>query len=386
MQDTPYKHNSPFRYIGVAAIAAAIILIAFPHPIWRAVTQFGNAGMVAKAGVDVASAFGKPRLNVLVLGYQEDEGLTDSVILAHLDLDRHTMTLLSIPRDTWVSVPGYGRMKINAAIAFGGAKSTAKVVTALTGAQIDATMVVEPQGAKQLVDAVGGLNVDIEKDMDYDDSYGNLHIHLKKGERFLTGGQVAGYIRFRHDPEGDYGRMRRQQQVARELMHEMGRPGNWAKLPRLIALARTDVKTELTDKQLEALAELYRSVGPDDIRTLTLPSRTGNVGDASVVFVDERWAKIISSLACTPKAPSQDLVLVVNATGDRDLIKTVVGALRGGGWNVQTFITQRASGTTEVIGSSRTANELAHALAPVKRSDGEGTTVRFGTDFLPNRG
>jgi len=282
--------------------------------------------MGAKVSVDVSSAFGKPRLNVLVLGYQKDEGLSDSVILAHLDLERHTMTLISIPRDTWVSVPNHGHMKINAAIAFGGAKSTAKVVAALTGAQIDATMVVEPQGAKQLVDAIGGLNVLVEKDMDYDDSYGNLHIHLKKGEHYLTGGQVAGYIRFRHDPEGDYGRMRRQQQVARELMHEIGQAGNWFKLPRLIALARTDLKTELTDKQLEALAELYRSVGPEDIRTLTLPSRTGSVGDASVVFVDERWAKIISSLVCSPKAPSQDIVLVANATGDGDFIKTVVGA------------------------------------------------------------
>jgi len=179
--------------------------------------------------------------------------------------------------------------------------------------------------------------------------------------------------------------MRRQQQVARELMHEIGQAGNWFKLPRLIALARTDLKTELTDKQLEALAELYRSVGPDDIRTLTLPSRTGSVGDASVVFVDERWAKIIRSLVCSPKAPSQDIVLVANATGDGDFIKTVVGALRGGGWNVRTLITQKASGTTEVVGSSPTANELAHALAPVKRSDGRSAIVRFGTDFLPNQ-
>ncbi|MBV8339252.1 MAG: LCP family protein, partial [Candidatus Eremiobacteraeota bacterium] len=201
------------RLIVVAAVlvvlAAAIFL---RHPISQALGRFKDAGIAAKATSDVSATFGKHRLNVLVLGYQDDEGLSDAVVLAHLDLDRPTITLVSVPRDTWVHIPGHGHNKINAAIGLGGPQLTAKVVSALTGAPIDATMVVQPEGAKQLVDAIGGLNVNVEKDMDYDDNYGNLHIHLKKGEHYLTGGQVAGYIRFRHDPEGDYGRMRRQQQ------------------------------------------------------------------------------------------------------------------------------------------------------------------------------
>ena len=382
MQSNPAAATRLIVVAAVLVVLAAAIFLR--HPISQALGRFKDAGIAAKATSDVSATFGKHRLNVLVLGYQDDEGLSDAVVLAHLDLDRPTITLVSVPRDTWVHIPGHGHNKINAAIGLGGPQLTAKVVSALTGAPIDATMVVQPEGAKQLVDAIGGLNVNVEKDMDYDDNYGNLHIHLKKGEHYLTGGQVAGYIRFRHDPEGDYGRMRRQQQVARDLLHALGQPSNWSKLPRLITLARSDVKTQLTDRQLQALAELYRSVQPDDVRALTLPSHTGSVGDASVVFVDDRWAKIIGRVLFAPSAPSQDTVLVANATGDNDLIKTVIGALRGGGWNVQTFVTQRVADTTEVIGSSATANELARAMGPVKRGAGKDTVLRVGSDLLPN--
>ncbi len=350
------------------------------------VATVATAVVRAKAGNDVAAAFGKHRLNVLVLGNQADEGTSDTIILAHLDLDRHTATLVSIPRDAWVDVPKHGSMKVNSVIGVGGAKLAARVVSAMTGAAIDATLVVSPEGAKQLVDAMGGVNVDVEKDMDYDDNYGNLHIHLKKGEQFLSGGQVLGYMRFRHDEEGDFGRMRRQQQVVRVIAHEMAQPSQWTKLPHLIALARTDVRTQLTDKQLEALVETYRSVGADDLRTLTLPARFGWVGDASVVFVDPRWARFVGEILCSPKEPPQDVVLVANATGLTDVDKVIVGALRGGGWNVATFVDQPAVFTSEVGGSSPTADRLRHVFSIVNRRAGSATVLKLGTDLRPLTG
>ena len=162
-----------------------------------ALAPVATAVVRAKAERDVSAAFGKHRLNVVILGNQADEGTADTVILSHLDLDRHTATLVSIPRDTWVPVPHHGSMKINSVIGVGGAKLAASIVSKITGAKIDATMVVAPEGAKQIVDALGGVNIDVEKQMDYDDNYGDLHIHLKKGEQFLSGGQVLGYMRFR---------------------------------------------------------------------------------------------------------------------------------------------------------------------------------------------
>jgi LCP family protein required for cell wall assembly len=330
--------------------------------------------------------FGKHRLNVLILGNQADEGTSDTLILCHLDLDRHTATLVSIPRDAWVRVPRHGAMKINSVIGAGGVKLAARVVTAMTGAKIDATMVVAPEGAKQLVDAMGGVNVDVEKTMDYDDYYGDLHIHLKKGEQFLSGGQVLGYMRFRHDEEGDFGRMRRQQQVLRVIAHEMTEPAQWAKLPRLIALARKDVQTRLSDKQLAALVETYRSVGPGDLRTLTLPASYGWVGDTSVVFVDRRWARFVGEILCSPQAPPQDVVLVANATGLSNVDNVIVGALRGGGWNVQTYVDEPAVFASEIVGSTLSADRLRHVFRIVKQRAGRATVLKLGRDLRPGAG
>lgn len=245
------------------------------------------------------AAFGSRKLNLLVLGYQSDEGNSDTVLLAHLDIDRRTATLMSIPRDTWVAIPGHGHEKINAAIGYGGPNLSARVVSSMVGVPVDATITIEPSGAKQLVDAMGGLNVNVERDMDYDDNNGGLHIHLKKGEQSLNGGQVLEYIRFRHDMESDWSRARRQQQVLKNMMDQISEPGHWTRVPYLLKLARKDMKTNLNNEQLAALLEIYRGVPDDNIRTLTMPGRGATVGDASVVLVDQTWAAILGKLLFT---------------------------------------------------------------------------------------
>jgi LCP family protein required for cell wall assembly len=364
------------KLIVAAIVACAVIAVAFAIPAMRG----GIQHTLATRSAD--SAFHSHRLNVLLIGYQADEGNSDTLILAHLDIDRRLATLVSIPRDTWVAIPGHGHQKINAAIGFGGPATTAKVVNALTGVHVDATLAVQPEGAKQLVDAMGGMNVNVERDMNYDDNYGNLHIHLKKGEQYLTGGQVLEYVRFRHDVESDWGRVRRQQTVLKALIDQMSQPQNWAKLPKLLALARTDMKTNLSDAQLAALLEIYRGVPDDNVRTFTMPGRATFVGDASVVIVDDRWAHLIGTLLFGKDDPPQQPVLVANATGTDSVNKTLVAALRGGGWNVPTFLDQPARAATSVSGTSPAANALAKAFA-VTRKPASSTSLVIGTDYVP---
>ena len=371
----------------VALVAAVVVLVTagigyaiLSHRAEPVVDEI--VGIQAKR--DVAATFsGKHQLTLLVLGSQADEGTSDTVILARLDLDRRAATLVSIPRDSWVD-PGGGRgaMKITSVVGAGGPTLTARVVSAMIGAPIDATMVVQPEGAKQLVDAMGGLNVNVEKNMDYDDNYGDLHIHLKKGEQYLTGGQVLEYMRFRHDDEGDFGRMRRQQQVLREIARQMGRPDQWAKLPHLLDLARKDVQTPLSDAQLQALVETYRSISPDDVRTLTLPGRIGWASDQSVVFVDPRWAKLVGTIVFSAGDPPQDPVVVANATGIADFGKFLTSALRGGGWNATTFIDE-PYGPSKVAGSTPAAAALATLFAIPRAPATRGTILKIGTDLAP---
>ncbi len=369
--------RKPWIRIAAVAVAAALSLVA-GFVFLREPIAHRMATQAAK------SAFGGEKLNVLLLGYQDDEATTDTLVLMHLDVDRRTATLVSIPRDTWVAIPKAGYQKINAAYAYGGAKMSASVVSALMGGiPIDATVALQPEGAAQIVDGLGGLNVDVDEDMNYDDDNGQLHIHLKKGEQYMTGSQVVGYVRFRHDAASDFGRMHRQQQVLHLLMDQLSQPQNWAKLPHLLQLARKDVKTTLSDKQLAALLEAYRNVPDDNVRAFTLPSKAGWVGDASVVFVDARWAKLIGSVLFAKTDPPQDEVLVANATGDAAFDRTIVPALRGGGWNVPTFVDQPPKKLSVTTGTSPAALALSKTFATALRP-GTKTTLLIGSDLAPD--
>ncbi len=329
-------------------------------------------------------SFGRQKLNLLILGYQADELTTDTIIIAHLDVGRRTATLVSIPRDTWVPVPGEGLSKINSAYAYGGAHATARVASKLLGGvPVDAIVALQPEGAAAIVDAMGGLDVNVDETMDYDDDSGDLHIHLTKGERHLTGSQVAGYIRFRHDADSDFGRVRRQRQVLKLMLDQLSQPQNWTKLPHILQLARKDINTTMSNRQMASLLTIYRNVPDENIRSFTLPSKAGWVGDASVVFADPRWAKLIGAVLFGKGDPPQDEVLVANATGNAKLDGTIVGALRGAGWNVPTFIDSRVKRRSVVIGTTQAAASLARTFATAIRP-GTKTALVIGTDLAPD--
>jgi hypothetical protein len=239
------------------------------------------------------------------------------------------------------------------------------------------------EGAAKIVDAMGGLDVNVGEAMDYDDNSGDLHIHLKSGLQHLTGSQVAGYVRFRHDPASDFGRVKRQQQVLKLMIDQLSEPQNWAKLPHILALAHTEINTTLSNQQLASLLTLYRNVPDDNVRSFTLPSRAGWVGDASVVFAYQRWAKPIGALLFGRSDPPQDEVLVVNATGSATFDRTLVGALRGAGWNVPTFLDERTKRTSLVVGVSPAATTLAKTFATATRP-GSRTALVIGTDLAPD--
>jgi LCP family protein required for cell wall assembly len=329
-------------------------------------------------------SFGQEKLNLLILGYQSDEETTDTIVLAHLDVGRRAATLVSIPRDTWVSVPGEGLAKINSAYAFGGAHATARVTSDLLGnVPINAIVALQPEGAAAIVDAMGGLDVNVDEAMDYDDNNGDLHIHLTKGEQHLNGEQVAGYVRFRHDAASDFGRVRRQQQVLKLLMNQISEPQNWTKLPRIMKLARKEIKTTMSDAQLFSLLTIYREVPDENVRSFTLPSRAGWVGDASVVFADPRWAKLIGAVLFAGDDPPQDEVLVANATGNAAIDETIVGALRGAGWNVPSYVDTKVKRKSVVFGTSPAAAMLAKRFAAAIHP-GTKTALVIGADLAPD--
>ncbi len=221
---------------------------------------------------------GKDRLYILGLGNaanHTNRGImytknarSDTIFVLSLDLKRQRVGMLSIPRDTRVELAyGRGTDKINAAHAYGGVPLAKATVEQFLGIEIDHYVVIKMHATRNLIDAMGGVTIDVEKDMDYDDNWGNLHIHLKQGRQHLNGEQAVGYIRFRHDHEADWGRMRRQQQLVKVVAEQLMAPTALLKLDKLVDTAMENIDTDLSRAQLLALAHLFKQTPPERIHT-----------------------------------------------------------------------------------------------------------------------
>jgi LCP family protein required for cell wall assembly len=213
---------------------------------------------------------GKDSLYILLMGldYSYDskaqrhtkDARTDTLMLVRLEPRAREMSLLSIPRDLLVEIAGTGGGydKINAAYSVGGPRGTIKTVENLLKLKIDHYIVVKSDVVADMVDALDGVPVTVEKQMDYDDNWAGLHIHLQPGQQILNGEQTVGYLRFRNDEEGDLGRIRRQQQFLAALIKELK---NLKHVPHYKSLAEAvarKMKTDLTVEQMAALANLYK--------------------------------------------------------------------------------------------------------------------------------
>jgi LCP family protein required for cell wall assembly len=205
---------------------------------------------------------------------------TDTLFLLTLYLKDHRATMLSIPRDTFTHIAGTTySTKINSAYATGGPTRAIATVAEMTGVRADHYMVLNIDATKKLVDALGGVDVNVEHEMHYHDKWGHLNIDLMPGEQHLTGDQAVGFARYRHpdagakaSPEdGDERRMYRQHVLLRAMVGKAKSFVNVAQIGSLVDTGMSQIHTDLTRTQLLDLAAIYRSIQPDSIQTASLP-------------------------------------------------------------------------------------------------------------------
>ncbi|MGI6357792.1 MAG: LCP family protein [Bacillota bacterium] len=193
------------------------------------------------------------KLHVLILGVdpgwiapgQPGVGRSDTIMLATYDPKEGEVSLLSIPRDTRVEIPGReGRDKINHAYAYGGVQLAMQTVQNFLNVPIRYYITIDTNGFPRLVDTIGGVTIDVEKNMDWDDEAGNLHIHLKKGVQTLNGEDALGYVRYRHT-DSDLARSQRQQKFIAAAIKQLLKPANLLKIPELIRIGFETVQTNI---------------------------------------------------------------------------------------------------------------------------------------------
>jgi LCP family protein required for cell wall assembly len=230
---------------------------------------------------------GTERINILLLGIdkRDDEPIagtrSDTMILASIDPQTKSASLVSIPRDLWVDIPGCtaregcsgGQQRINVAHAVGGADMARATVTADFGVPIDFWARVDFRGFEQLVDAVGGVVIDVDwpvKDDEYPtEDYGYQRIYFGPGPQLMDGRKALMYARSRHGTS-DFSRAGRQQKVIVGLRNRAIQFNMLSRAPELLGIVQRSLNTDLTPVQMLALAKLMSQIEQDHITNLVL--------------------------------------------------------------------------------------------------------------------
>jgi LCP family protein required for cell wall assembly len=247
--------------------------------------------------------------NMLVLGSDTRDpnnksgSRSDTIILAHLPKGRSSAQLISLPRDTWVHVPpskdgrhGNTMAKINAAYAWGGIPLMVQTVERYTGVRIDNVVVVDFAGFKEIVDALGGVEIDVEQ------SFTSTHSlnpdgrrEFTKGRQLMDGAAALDYARERFAfADGDFARIRHQQQVIKAILDKAASGGLLSNPARLNNFLRSTADAVSVDETLDIIdmAMELRHIRGNSLDFLTNPTKgTGRVGTESVVFDDPAKTK-----------------------------------------------------------------------------------------------
>ena len=199
----------------------------------------------------------------------------DALVLLHLPADRQSIYGISIMRDVWVDVPGYGAAKVNAGLEFGGLPLMTRTVEALLGQSISHTVMLDFEGFAALTDALGGVDVNIPRAFQgtVDD-----FVYFPAGVNRLNGVQALAFVRERHAfSDGDYQRVRNQQTFLKAVMAKMAAEGglsdrNTVKQLVQTVLPHVTVSPALTVETLEQLAFSLRATPPGNAVFFTLPT------------------------------------------------------------------------------------------------------------------
>lgn len=204
---------------------------------------------------------GKERVNILLIGADARDQETpraDTMLIASIDPETKKATLMSIMRDTYLSIPGYGMDRANAAYPLGGTNLVVQTISEWTGLEIQYYVYTDFQGFIKLIDALGGIEFEVEKDMKYtDNADGNrFDINLKKGRQLLDGNSALQYVRFRHDAMSDFSRTKRQRELLTAVADKMKSGWSIIQLPHLINQISPYVDTNLTVSDMIKLGSL----------------------------------------------------------------------------------------------------------------------------------
>ena len=259
------------KAVGILVVLL-LLLVGAGACLWRMVLPSKPEG--AAVSTEPAAAAGK--YNILILGIdkrRDDIGRSNVTCLMTVDLAQKSVSMLWIPRDSRVDIPGYEWNKIGHAYAYGGPALSEKTVSKLLGVPVDYYLAVNMEGFKHVIDAIGGIDLQVDKAMHYYDPYdegevdNNGLIDLKPGLQHMDGNTALEYVRFRHDEMGDIGRIGRQEKFVKALLDAVEQPAVLAKIPDIVKQVKLSLDTDVPVSVMAKIAAAVPFVHKEGLHT-----------------------------------------------------------------------------------------------------------------------
>jgi len=286
------KRNRKRRVLAIVitGILATALLVAGVLAYWVA----DSFGYLDKA--KQAMGLSPKKINILVLGIDQrrnDIGRSNVTCVVTIDTATKDVSMLWVPRDSRVKIPGHGWNKIGHAYAYEGPKLSEKTVEELLGIPIDYYLTINMAGFSKVIDAIGGVDINVEKRMYYYDPYdegevadNNGLIDLRPGMQHMDGNTALQYVRFRHDEMGDIGRIERQQKFSKALLAQVASPAVITRIPGIIGEVNSAVKTDLPLSQMLSLGKIINDAYKRGLNTDTVSGKPVFIDDISYWMPD----------------------------------------------------------------------------------------------------
>jgi LCP family protein required for cell wall assembly len=233
-------------------------------------------------------------MNILVLGTDGSSLLTDTMILFHIDTKTRTLKTLSIPRDTRVKYNN-SHIKINSAYGYKGReKSTIEAVKTLTGLPVNYYVTVGLNGFRGIIDYLGGVDINVPKDMYYSDPAQKLNINLKAGMQHMDGATAEKYVRFRKGyVDQDIGRMHAQQEFIKELIRQKFTLANIVRAKSIFEELKKYVSTNYTLGEIVSTANKLKGMDTTNILSFDVPGEARTIDNISYWVADDAELKLL---------------------------------------------------------------------------------------------
>jgi LCP family protein required for cell wall assembly len=345
IRTAPPRHQTGFGDYAVWVIALSTI-IAFGTGTYQTWQRAGYAcAGHGDSGSGILPPFGGQEVvRFLLLGTDDrtETGRSDTMILASVYPQTHRVVLLSIPRDSRVRVPDHGVDKINSAYAHGGVTLVMETLRNWPQVQpIQYYAQCDFRAFQKIVDLLGGVEIEVEKDMRYTDRAQDLYIRLRRGHQRLKGYDAMCYVRYRSDGQADIGRIERQQKFLRAALRALLKPSSLPKVPAMLTAMRAHMKTNMGVGQVLDLARVLPQVQAGDLLTGSLPGEPRMIRGISYWELDSVGsADLIRSLDAQARSAgsAQDrpdpVVEVLNGCGEAGAAAKVAEKLTDRGFKV----------------------------------------------------